>query len=456
MNIQRRDFLKTAGATALAPEASRPNLLIVMTDQQFAGSMSCRMGDRYLRTPNMDRLAANGMLFTRAYTANPLCVPARTSMFTGRYPAETGIETNDKVPFDPRKYPHMGSIFRGAGYATGYFGKWHMPYPEAGAELHGFSTVKRNKAAHDIGVAAEAAQFIRAKRDSPFLAVASFLNPHNICQWPRGEEFSEGDPGKPPPPGQCPPLRPNHGPQKDEPDIMTLMRRSYQATPMFPVSNYNVKQWREYIWAYYRMIEKVDGLVGQVLQAVRESGQEEHTLVAFLADHGDCQGAHGWNQKTAFYEESARVPLILSCKGTTRPGVSRRLANTGVDLIPTLCDYAGIPVPAGLPGLSLKDTANGKSDRDPREYTVVCNKMVQGAPIDGRRPMPDGRMVRGQRYKYCVYNEGRNRESLVDLDQDPGEMVNLAGDAAHAKILARHREMLAEWRGRIGAAREWV
>ncbi len=458
--MNRRTFLTTAGASALAAKlvgrtgvaapSRRPNILLVMTDQQFFDAMSFRIGDKYLRTPAMDRLAARGMVFTRAYCANPLCVPSRTSTFTGRYPSETRIQTNGKSSIDARRFPCMGSIFKRAGYDTGYFGKWHMPFVEADTGVHGFSVLERQKVGHDISVAAKASEFIRARRDAPFLLVASFLNPHNICQWPRGEKFSEGDVGTPPPLDQCPPLRPNHNPPRNETDIISLMRRSYQSTPTFPVANYDERKWREYLWGYYRMIEKVDALIGQVLRTVRETGHEEDTLVVFFADHGDCQGAHGWNQKTVFYDEAARVPLIISCKGLTKAGTSGRLAHTGVDLIPTLCGYAGVPVPDGLPGLSLKDTANGTSGRDPREYVVVCNKMDQGAPIDGRLPTPEGRMVRSQRYKYCAYSEGRRRESLVDMERDPGEMINLAEDPAYGKILDRHREMLAEWRRKTG------
>jgi arylsulfatase A-like enzyme len=146
------------------------------------------------------------------------------------------------------------------------------------------------------------------------------------------------------------------------------------------------------------------------------------------------------------YDEAARVPLIVSYKGVTKPGVSGRLAHTGVDLIPTLCAYAGIPAPEDLPGLSLKDTANGKGGKDPREYLVVSNKMVQGGPVDGRIPVLEGRMVRSRRYKYCIYSEGRRRESLVDMEKDPGEMENLAENSAYRDILESHRGMLAGFR----------
>ncbi len=201
--MKRRTFLRAAGgsAVALAAPSSKPNILFILTDQQFADAMSCRIGDHYLRTPNMDSLAASGMLFSRAYCPNPLCVPSRTSIFTGRYPTETGVQTNDQLSdhLDPVKFPNMGSIFKRAGYATGYFGKWHMPFPLSKPDTHGFDIVKANKKqGGDAGTAAGASDFIKANSSKPFLAVASFLNPHNICQWPRGEDFSEGDPGTPP------------------------------------------------------------------------------------------------------------------------------------------------------------------------------------------------------------------------------------------------------------------
>jgi choline-sulfatase len=438
--MNRRTFLKTAGASAAALKAapSRPNLLFIMTDQQFADAMSCRMGEEYIRTSHMDSLADNGTLFKRAYCANPLCVPSRTSTFTGRYPAETGIQTNDKASLDVRRFPLMGTIFKRSGYATGYFGKWHIPVPIERTDLHGFDAMPRRKL--DAHTADAAAAFIKTKRAQPFLAVASFLNPHNICQWPRGEALSEGDVGTPPPADRCPPRRANFAPPKNETDIMLLMRRSYQASRMFPVGGFGEKQWREYIWAYYRMIELVDALVGRVVSAVREAGLEDSTLIVFTSDHGDMMGAHGWNQKTVFYDESARVPLVISGKGITKRGTSDRLAHTGVDLLPTLCDYAGIAVPQELPGVSLRDGV-----RDTRQCVVVSNRMVQGEPVDGRAPRPDGRMVRSRRYKYCVYSEGERRESLVDMEKDPGETVNLAEEPRLSGTLEGHRRLLAEW-----------
>ncbi len=225
------------------------------------------------------------------------------------------------------------------------------------------------------------------------------------------------------------------------------MRHSYQATPTFPVGDFDEGKWRQYMWAYYRLIEKVDWRISQVLTALRDSGQADNTLIACTADHGDCQGAHGWNQKTILYEEAARVPFMLSYPGVIKQGTSSRLVHTGVDLIPTLCDFASIPTAADLPGMSLRNTAIGSETGDPRDYVVVTNRLAQGLSTD---PAPDGRMVRGQDYKYTAYSEGKNREALVDLVKDPGEMVNLAGDPASREILVRYRKILADWCRKYG------
>jgi choline-sulfatase len=394
----------------------------------------------------MDSLAARGVSFTRAYTANPLCVPARTSMLTGQPPHVTGFQTNDlTVPLDAR-YRCFGARFREAGYDTGYFGKWHLPLPAKDSAAHGFGVMGaiRNNGA-DADIPAPAAAFIRQSREKPFLLVTSFVNPHNICEWARGEELKDGAVGEPPPPERCPPAVENLAPPSDEADGVLLMRRSYQSNRLFPVGGFDQNKWRQYRWAYFRMIEKVDAHLATVLAALRDSSQLDRTVIVFTSDHGDAQGAHGWNQKTVFYDTVSRVPLIIVGPGFARGSTSDRLVSSGIDLFPTLCDFAGIEAPAGLPGLSLKASALDPTTADPRRYVVSENRMVQGAPVDGRTPELSGRMVRSARFKYCAYDTGSRRESLFDLQRHPGEMVNLAGKVDHRPVLVEHRQYLAEW-----------
>ena len=124
---------------------------------------------------------------------------------------------------------------------------------------------------------------------------------------------------------------------------------------------------------------------------------------------------------------------------------SDRFVQTGPDLIPTLCDFAGIPKPPALPGLSLRASAEGETVPDPRRFVVASNHFMEGMPILGILRKPAGRMLRSERYKYCVYDQGHDRESLYDLDRDPGELTNLARNPADQAVLNEHRALLLEW-----------
>ena len=421
------------------------NILVIITDQQSAESLSFNLGEKYLKTPNIDYLAEHGISFSNAYCANPLCVPSRSSMLTGRYPHELGIQNNNIKMIDPKEFPSLGTIFKNAGYETGYVGKWHLPYDRMKPETHGFTYLPDKKGNGTDSISpALAAEFLKMKHKSPFFLVVSFMNPHNICQWPRGQELPDGPIGDAPPPGQCPPLRANSLPSKNETDIMQLMRTSMQKSPMFPVGDFTDEKWRQYIWAYYRMIEKVDREIGKVLQSLRESGLDKNTLIVFVSDHGDCQGAHHWNQKTVFYEEAAKVPFIFS-HPEFKPGKSDYLVQTGIDLMPTLSDFAGIILSKQMPGVSLKSIITDNKIITKRQYVVVSDDLIQGAEVDGQKPEPEGRMLRNEQFKYWVYNEGKQRETLYDLKNDKGEMVNRAGDPKYSDELKRCRNQMLEW-----------
>ena len=419
----------------------KPNIVIIITDQQFADAMSCVMGDKYLYTPNMDKLSEKGVRFTRAYSPNPLCLPMRTSMITGRFPHETGVLNNGDKKMDASKEVFLGKIFKDAGYETGYFGKWHIALDEDKKEIHGFDIFYGDKTKLD---AEPAVKFIQQKHDKPFLAIASFLSPHEICQWARKEELPGGSIGKLPSLNQLPPLKKNFQPPENETDIMTYMRKSYQAHRLFPVGNYTDADWRRLRWGYYRLVERADEFVGKVVNAVYESGQGKNTVIVFLADHGDCCGSHHWNQKTVFYDESVRIPLIISWDGKTKGSTSNYLVNTGTDMIPTLCELAGIKNNFGIHGQSMYSAIFNDNSKQKRKYIVSENHMVQNEPINGVLYQPYGRMVRSKNYKYCIYSEGKNREALFDMKFDKLEMVNQAKNPVYREILKQHRAHLSE------------
>jgi len=349
---------------APAKAAGRPNILLIMTDQQHAGMLSCA-GNPHVKTPAMDSLAATGVRFERAYCANPLCMPSRFSMMSGIMPSRLGV-TNSGGEKAPQEIVAgaLGNVFRSAGYQTVYGGKTHAHMT---LETMGFETI-RQKIRGDAGLAEASARFLRQPHDRPFLLVASFDNPHDICymaidsydqrdrqsvtyraaalsqalQLPAGmsrEEFFAR---------VCPPLPTNYEPQEGEPQaILSPDGRAFRA---YARANWTDEQWRMHRWAYARLTERVDGQIGQVLTALREAGLEDNTLVVFTSDHGDMDASHRLEHKSVLYEESARVPMLISWKGVTKAGAVDRthLVSTGLDLIPTLCDFAGVPSPAAL------------------------------------------------------------------------------------------------------------
>ncbi len=435
----------------------RPNILFIMTDQLFADVMSCRMGKEFIHTPAMDCLAEEGMLFTRAYSPNPLCMPARNSIFTGRYPHETGVSENAHPEGGQlaAEFVSMGTYLKNAGYKTAYSGKWHLCLDEKDPDTHGFEILDwRQKLTppeadnYDARVAHAAVEFLGQKHEAPFLLVVSLMNPHNICEWARRlsgrtQRLSCGEIGMPPDASQLPPAPVNLEVPENEPDGMRFIRRGYQVPDgKFPVGEFTSEDWRKDRWGYYRMVEKVDGEIAKVMDALRAANIEDNTLVVFTSDHGDCAGAHRFNQKTVFYEESVRIPLILRWKGKTSSTTCDKLINTGIDLLPTMLDAAEIKQPAKLPGRSLLPLITGQSAPGWRDYLVSQNNMSQTGRVDGIKPIMEGRMVRSQRYKYCLYAHGTRREALYDMEKDPLETRNIAGDAQYREVVLEHRALL--------------
>ena len=423
----------------------KPNVLFIMTDELSAETMSLNLGTKFIQTPNIDYLATHGVRFTNAYCANPLCVPSRSSIFTGRYPHELGIQNNDDTLIDPITFPSMGTIFKNAGYETGYIGKWHLPYDRNKDEDHGFTYISNKKGNGTDSMLPNYAQhFFEQKREKPFLLVISFLNPHNICQWARGDKLPDGEIAIPPSLDQLPPLRANALPSKNESAFMEMMRKSIQANPAFPVGQFTDQKWREYIWSYYRLVEKVDVEIGRVLTLMRQKGLDKNTLIVFTSDHGDLQGAHRWNQKTVFYEEASKVPFIMSYKNGAQLK-SDVFVQSGIDVLPTICDFAGIPIPASNKGKSMVKAFTQMNQLPNRDYIVVADKISQGEPINGIKINPEGRMLRNKQFKYWIYDYGTDSEVLYDIVNDPGEMVNLIDDPNYASALKNCRAQLLTW-----------
>ncbi|MFW5841083.1 MAG: sulfatase, partial [Planctomycetota bacterium] len=210
-------------------------------------------------------------------------------------------------------------------------------------------------------------------------------------------------------------------------------RRGMQA------AHWSEEKFRQYLAAYYHYCNLADRAVARILAALEASGQAENTIVVLSADHGDSMGAHRLVTKhTTFYEETVRVPLIFAGPGII-PGASADGPLVSLlDLTPTLLEIAGIEIPDSMRGRSLQPYLVGDAWDKPRLFVVSHWHTEWGSTIE------PGRMVRSERYKYTRYIEG-DGEELFDLQEDPGEIHNLAGSAEHAEILQAHRQMLADY-----------
>ncbi len=463
--MNRREFLQTTTLltiSAMAPtlqaaKAKRPNILFITTDQQFADALSCTMGRDYIQTPNIDSLAAGGMLFKKAYCANPLCVPNRTSIFSGRYPHEHGKQINSTKAIDAKEFPNIGMVLRESGYVTGYFGKWHLPYPfkKTTPEKSGYD---QRFDALDYKIAAPTIKFINNNKNKPFFVVFSLMNPHNICQYGRSQPLPDGDIGKVPPARMCPPAPANLEKAKNQSDALEAVwqarlrakDKKRNIRKFAPLEKWDADDWRKYRWAYYRMVELADKEVGKILAALKKLSLENNTVIIFTSDHGDGIGAHRWAQKNMFYDETARIPLIISQKGKTKPGKSDFLVNNGLDIMPTICDYAGAKVPEKCQGMSLRNIAEGNTPRKKRKYVACSTRFVQDFHADGKPINLEGRMIRTRDYKYYIFDHGKQPEMLIDMKNDPGEMENLVGNPDYKKVLDEHREIFAEYKKESG------
>jgi arylsulfatase A-like enzyme len=442
---------------------SRPNILYVFTDQQSAGMMSCA-GNPWLQTPAMDRLAERGVRFDRAYCTNPVCLPSRFSMITGQMPSYAGIRSNDwqqETPgIPPPVFQHgLGRVFKDAGYDAYYGGKTHLPGFEP--DRLGFDILTYDERDQ---LAQSCADFIRQHDGSkPYLLYVSLINPHDICfmaindghdpmlsfdmeqamkyfnlNREQIEIFMAGPQllatilqnGDMLDTDQLPPLPPNHQPQGDEPEAIGLMldQRPFRRNAR---ENYDERRWRLHRWAYCRLTELVDRQLGVILDALEQSGQADNTVIIFTSDHGDHDSAHKLEHKDAPYEEACRIPLIIAEPSSLRAAGhncyntvdTTSLISNGLDLIPTLCDYAGITHPdQNLPGHSIRPLAAGQTPVISRDALPVESEF--------------GRAVVTESHKYVEYFSGTSHEQLYDLFRDPGETRNCIHDSDQQAVLA--------------------
>lgn len=443
--------LLSLAALALACEARpasvtasrRPSVLVIVLDQVAEKAVGA-YGNTWVHTPHIDRLAAGGTRFGNVYVTTPLCVPSRASLWTSRLPHETGLVSNEPRLGLTSDLPTLGLAFSQAGYEAVHFGKEHD-----GGTLRGF---RREPSGHaeveekapwpagegtssDRHTTERASVFLRGAHERPFIAIADLVNPHDICGWVglnqgKGPQDAQAE-------DDLPPLPENF-------EILDLAKRPLPIRylccshrRLAQASRWTPTAYRHYLAAYRHYLEQADAEVGRLLDALDASPAARETIVVLLSDHGDGLAAHRHVTKhAAFYEEAVRVPLIVAGPGLPRGRLVNGPLVSTLDLFPTLCDLARVPIPSGLRGRSLAGFLRGTTPGDSREYVVSQWHSEYGELVT------PGRMLRTRRYKYTRYLEGGGEE-LFDLVADPGEQRTLVWDPVHAEALRAHRDLLA-------------
>jgi arylsulfatase A-like enzyme len=447
-----------------------PNIVFFQVDQLRQDALGC-YGNTICKTPHLDRLAAEGLLFDRAYTTSPVCSPSRASLLTGLYPHNHGVMINTHIaPAWSRglspDIPTFSRALKEAGYVLDYVGKWHV-HQDLGPEEYGFDRHlaphwKRNvdpdsKIAIDFpsgsqvvagtnllpkeeynswlcteqGIAclrerakSEQPFFLRIDTAAPHFAniipepYASMYDPAAIRPWPNFEENFEGKP-------------------------QSHVRKHLE----WHLEDKDWGWWSRVVAKYYGDITLLDDCVGQVLEAIREAGVEDNTFFVFTTDHADSMGSHKHFEKAGtMYEEVFRVPLIV--KSPDGWGGRGRVADFArlLDLMPTFVDIAGAELTQDIDGKSLTPFLRGER---PREWpdSVYCEHHGEVWGYQSQR------MVSTRRWKY-VYNP-TDLDELYDLVSDPYEMKNLASDPGCRDVLQEMKARLLGWNDATGDMFRW-
>lgn len=418
--------------SSAATAAERPNIIYIFTDQQTANAMSCA-GNPDLHTPNMDRLAAAGVMFENAYCTAPLSGPSRGAMFTGHYPETVGLLVNGATMPDSLKTQTLGTLVKSVGYDCAYGGKWHLPLLDIPDKVYGFDHIYEH---NDDGLAEACVSFLSRKHEKPFFLVASFDNPHNICEYARSQNLPYGNIGEADL-RDCPGVPANFAKNPYDADVIEHERNNNYN--VYPTARFTPDDWRKYRYTYYRLVEKVDTEIGKIVDAIDKYNLWENTIVIFSSDHGDGVGAHQWNQKSALYEEVTNVPLIVTLPGKKHAGKRLpQLISNGVDFFATICDWTEAIAPKHSDGTSFRAVAEAGNPQNPHQEYIVTETQFDGGKTRGW-------CIRTDRYKYVLYDKGRYREQLFDMQADRGEMRNLVVESVYKKELQKHRDILRQW-----------
>ena len=451
--ITRREFIKGTGAIAgglvlgsclpgFAEQAARkPNVIFVFADQLRSQALGC-YGDKQARTPNIDRMAAQGARFTNAVSTWPVCSPFRAMLLTGRYPMSNGVVENNRPIWDGQNT--IATTLKAQGYETGYIGKWHLNGGESKVPAD-----RRQGFDYWVGVSGpilspadkdgketwrpeeqtkDAVRYIKGQGDKPFCLFMSWNPPHDPYVAPdRYEKLFPLDKMN---------FRANVAEKE-------LVREQLEKHPLPPGSDAGKKRqnWRQrldsddgvrqILSGYYATVAGLDECIGQVMKTLEEQGIAEDTILVFSSDHGDMLGSHRMCLKQEPFEESISIPFIVRYPKRVPKGAVTDALLSPVDMMPTLLGLAGAPIPGSVEGISLAEAAMGK--RSDQQDALLIMKMMPGGGPWIINAATEWRGVRTKTHTYARLADG-GPWILFDNKSDPYQMKNLVNDPAHAKL----------------------
>jgi N-acetylglucosamine-6-sulfatase len=456
-----------AGVTA---PGMRPNIVFILVDDARWDDLGCT-GHPFSKTPNIDRIAREGMTFQNAFATTVLCSPSRASILTGLHTRTHGIIDNTDRSAASHKLSTFPQWLQRDGYETAFIGKWHMgnddtrrPGFDYWACLKGQGSSfdpelnVNGKAVQTRGyvtdvLSTHAVEFVKTPHPKPFLLYYSHkaVHPETVQRAdgslsdPNASNFIPAERHKNLYAGANVPRRPN----ALEPPIGTpaLQRTIPGLPPVGPKTGSS----DEAILGRLRMLAAVDESVGELFKVLEATGQLDRTLIVFTSDHGYYYGEHGLSvERRLAYEEGIRIPLLLRYPKMIKPGTNRKQMVLTLDFAPTLLEVAGTPVPSGSHGKSLLPLFA----RDIAAWRDAFMIEHFSDTVFPRTTKLGYQAIRTAGWKYIHYVDVPNSDELYDLNRDPYEMKNLIAVADAAGELKKLRDELARELGAIGERRD--
>jgi arylsulfatase A-like enzyme len=476
MNKQtRREFLKNAGSVAISgsllsrlpsgvtasqikSERKPPNIIFIMTDDHASHALSC-YGSKINKTPNLDRLAKEGMRFTNCFCTNSICAPSRAVILTGKYSHLNGVIDN-AVEFDGSQQT-FPKLLQKAGYETAIIGKWHLKSDPTGFDYWNIlpgQGIYHNPVLIEMGQRKKHTGYVtdiitdlclkwlkERSGDKPFCLMYHHKAPHR--EWepddkhakmyedidiPLPETFNDDYKTR------CAAAR-----QQEMTIEYHLNEKDLKMKPPEGLAGQELKKWKyqRYIKDYLRCVASVDDNVGRLLDYLDSLGLAENTIIFYTSDQGFYLGDHGWFDKRFMYEESLRMPLLVRYPKEIKAGSISNDIVLNLDFAPTFLDLADVAVPSDMQGHSIRSLLKGSTPEDWRtsmyyhyyEYPAVHSvKRHYG--------------IRTKRYKLIHFYYDIDAWELYDLEKDPNELNNLYDDPAYSDIVKQLKTELERLR----------